>query len=114
MAAAYLFHLCQNHPFIDGNKRVLNRIEDSAVVQAKRQAKPPGETACPTFGYQWLGPSRSDTAMKPYRSATIFWICFRLSSGSMVGLYSMATYPSYLVSAMAASTLRWLISPVGG
>jgi death-on-curing protein len=22
MSAAYLFHLCQNHPFIDGNKRV--------------------------------------------------------------------------------------------
>lgn len=22
MAAAYLFHLCQNHPFIDGNKLV--------------------------------------------------------------------------------------------
>lgn len=22
MAAAYLFHLCSNHPFIDGNKRV--------------------------------------------------------------------------------------------
>ena len=22
MAAAYLFHLCQKHPFIDGNKRV--------------------------------------------------------------------------------------------
>src|SRR5215217_1376194 len=21
VAAAYLFHLCQNHPFIDGNKR---------------------------------------------------------------------------------------------
>ena len=21
MAAAYLFHLCKNHPFIDGNKR---------------------------------------------------------------------------------------------
>ena len=21
MAAAYTFHLCQNHPFIDGNKR---------------------------------------------------------------------------------------------
>src|SRR5207302_1929911 len=21
MAAAYLFHICQNHPFIDGNKR---------------------------------------------------------------------------------------------
>ncbi|CAN5252462.1 type II toxin-antitoxin system death-on-curing family toxin [soil metagenome] len=22
MAAAYLFHLCQNHPFVDGNKRL--------------------------------------------------------------------------------------------
>jgi death on curing protein len=22
MAAAYLFHVCQNHPFVDGNKRV--------------------------------------------------------------------------------------------
>ncbi len=22
MATAYLFHLCQNHPFVDGNKRV--------------------------------------------------------------------------------------------
>ncbi len=22
MAAAYLFHFCQNHPFLDGNKRV--------------------------------------------------------------------------------------------
>jgi death-on-curing protein len=22
MAAAYTFHLCQNHPFVDGNKRV--------------------------------------------------------------------------------------------
>ncbi len=22
MAAAYVFHLCQNHPFVDGNKRV--------------------------------------------------------------------------------------------
>jgi death-on-curing protein len=22
MAAAYLFHLCQNHAFLDGNKRV--------------------------------------------------------------------------------------------
>src|ERR1019366_638443 len=22
MAAAYLFHLCQTHPFLDGNKRV--------------------------------------------------------------------------------------------
>ncbi|MBN2789136.1 MAG: type II toxin-antitoxin system death-on-curing family toxin [Candidatus Delongbacteria bacterium] len=22
MAAAYIFHICQNHPFVDGNKRV--------------------------------------------------------------------------------------------
>ena len=22
MAAAYLFHLCKNHPFVDGNKRI--------------------------------------------------------------------------------------------
>ena len=22
MAAAYLYHICQNHPFVDGNKRV--------------------------------------------------------------------------------------------
>jgi len=22
MAAAYLFHICRNHPFVDGNKRV--------------------------------------------------------------------------------------------
>ena len=22
MAAAYAFHVCQNHPFVDGNKRV--------------------------------------------------------------------------------------------
>jgi death-on-curing protein len=22
MVAAYAFHICQNHPFIDGNKRV--------------------------------------------------------------------------------------------
>jgi len=22
MAAAYLFHICKNHPFFDGNKRV--------------------------------------------------------------------------------------------
>ncbi|SRR6266487_2884776 len=26
MAAAYLFHLCQNHPFIDGNKRVARMV----------------------------------------------------------------------------------------
>src|SRR5262245_19829607 len=28
MAAAYLFHLCKNHPFIDGNKRVALAASD--------------------------------------------------------------------------------------
>ena len=28
MAAAYLFHLCQNHPFVDGNKRVAFAVVD--------------------------------------------------------------------------------------
>lgn len=41
MAAAYLFHICQNHAFVDGNKRAaafsallflaLNGIEDEAL-----------------------------------------------------------------------------------
>ncbi len=26
MAAAYLYHICQNHPFIDGNKRVATAV----------------------------------------------------------------------------------------
>jgi len=28
MAAAYLFHICQNHPFVDGNKRVAFAVID--------------------------------------------------------------------------------------
>ena len=42
MAAAYLFHICRNHPFIDGNKRAslgaaltfvwLNRMHVKASV----------------------------------------------------------------------------------
>ncbi|MFK7788696.1 MAG: type II toxin-antitoxin system death-on-curing family toxin [Phycisphaeraceae bacterium] len=38
MAGAYLFHLCKNHPFVDGNKRValavmlyFNETQRSAV-----------------------------------------------------------------------------------
>ena len=44
MAAAYLFHLVQNHPFVDGNKRVgaaaalvfleLNRVEVNVANEA--------------------------------------------------------------------------------
>ena len=44
MAAAYLFHIIQNHPFVDGNKRVgaasalvflrLNRVEVNATNDA--------------------------------------------------------------------------------
>ena len=46
MAAAYLFHLCQNHAFIDGNKRTAafvmllflrkNGIEKSALPQPEQ------------------------------------------------------------------------------
>jgi len=44
MAAAYLYHICQNHPFIDGNKRValaatllflsLNDVETEGIEEA--------------------------------------------------------------------------------
>ncbi|HUT11804.1 MAG TPA: type II toxin-antitoxin system death-on-curing family toxin [Thermoguttaceae bacterium] len=47
MAAAYLFHVCQNHPFIDGNKRtgavaaliflMLNSVEIDADENAFEQ-----------------------------------------------------------------------------
>ena len=43
MAAAYLYHLCQNHPFVDGNKRAaafscvlflsLNGTQDNALPE---------------------------------------------------------------------------------
>jgi death-on-curing protein len=43
MAAAYLFHLCNNHPFVDGNKRTasfcailflaVNGIPDDALPE---------------------------------------------------------------------------------
>jgi len=32
MAAAYLFHLCKNHPFIDGNKRVALAATELFIV----------------------------------------------------------------------------------
>lgn len=31
MAAAYLFHLCKNHPFVDGNKRVAVTVAEVFV-----------------------------------------------------------------------------------
>ena len=33
MAAAYLFHLCQNHPFLDGNKRGANAAITFLLLQ---------------------------------------------------------------------------------
>ncbi len=32
MAAAYLFHLCKNHPFVDGNKRVAIATAETFVL----------------------------------------------------------------------------------
>ena len=32
MAAAYLFHLCKNHPFVDGNKRVSVAAAETFVL----------------------------------------------------------------------------------
>jgi len=32
MAAAYLFHLCKNHPFVDGNKRVAVAAAETFVL----------------------------------------------------------------------------------
>jgi len=32
MAGAYLFHLCQNHPFIDGNKRTAVASAEAFIV----------------------------------------------------------------------------------
>lgn len=32
MAAAYLFHLCKNHPFVDGNKRVSLAAAETFVL----------------------------------------------------------------------------------
>ena len=37
MAAAYLFHLCKNHPFVDGNKRTaLAAAETFLLLNARR------------------------------------------------------------------------------
>jgi len=39
MAAAYLFHLCRNHPFVDGNKRTaLAAAEVFLILNGKELA----------------------------------------------------------------------------
>ena len=37
MAAAYLFHLCGNHPFVDGNKRTALAAAEVFVTANKRR-----------------------------------------------------------------------------
>ena len=37
MAAAYLFHLCKNHPFVDGNKRVAIAAAETFVLLNDRE-----------------------------------------------------------------------------
>ena len=44
MASAYLFHICQNHPFIDGNKRVALA---SCLVFLDLNVKLIGRCLCP-------------------------------------------------------------------
>ena len=46
MAAAYAYHLCQNHPFIDGNKRtalatalVFLELNNIAILDPRRRLK---------------------------------------------------------------------------
>ncbi len=46
MAAAYLFHLCKNHPFVDGNKRVALAsavqfvfLNDHVLVAGKKEVE---------------------------------------------------------------------------
>ena len=46
MAAAYAYHLCQNHPFVDGNKRtalacalVFLELNGMRVLEARRALK---------------------------------------------------------------------------
>jgi len=51
MAAAYLFHLCKNHPFLDGNKRTaLTAAEVFLVLNDRRLEATNRELEQLTFG----------------------------------------------------------------
>jgi hypothetical protein len=44
-AAAYLFHLVRNHPFVDGNKRVGSGVRPGLPSSLERHPHPPATTS---------------------------------------------------------------------
>jgi death-on-curing protein len=66
MAAAYLFHLCQNHAFIDGNKRVgANAAIAFLLINDWEPLVYPGRTCGfgPIRGLEPIGQSRLDRSV---------------------------------------------------
>jgi death-on-curing protein len=63
MAAAYLFHLCRNHPFIDGNKRTaLVTAEVFLLANGYRLAATNAELERLTLGVAACEISKAETA----------------------------------------------------
>ena len=46
MAAAYLFHLCRNHPFLDGNKRIAATVARVFLLANDATFDPPEDEYC--------------------------------------------------------------------
>lgn len=46
MAAAYLFHICRNHPFMDGNKRTALAAAEVFLVLNGRQLQATNQQVC--------------------------------------------------------------------
>lgn len=46
MAAAYLFHLCRNHPFLDGNKRIAATVARVFLLANDIAFDPPEDEYC--------------------------------------------------------------------
>lgn len=62
MAAAYLFHLCRNHPFVDGNKRTaLVAAEVFLVANGYRLAATNAELERLTLGVAACEISKAET-----------------------------------------------------
>jgi len=63
MAAAYLFHLCRNHPFIDGNKRTaLAAAETFLLLNGRRLAATNAQLFRLTMGVADGSISKAQTA----------------------------------------------------
>ena len=76
MAAAYLYHIVQNHPFIDGNKRTgaaaaiifLSMIDMELIVEEETLVDLVLQVACGSVGKQEVA-SFMRTHVQPGRSA---------------------------------------------